>query len=203
MNAQYSPRITEVEALNILLSAIGASPITKTDNPQNVDAINARDALIQATREIQAERWYFNTEENYPLTPDARTGEINVPANIISIDHIGRFGQRPQFAIRGAKLYDLFRHTYKFEHPIYLNVHLSLAFEEMPETAKQYAIARAARKFQEAALGDPNLRTWTREDEAFARAHLMDEHLRAQKVSFGIFPKKDPSAAMDFRDVLD
>lgn len=201
MNAQYSPRITEVEALNILLSAIGASPITKTDNPQNVDAINARDALIQATREIQAERWYFNTEENYPLTPDSRTEEITVPTNIISIDHIGRFGQRPQFAIRGSRLYDLFRHTYKFDKTIRLNVHLSLDFDEMPETAKQYAIARAARKFQETMLGDPNLRTWTREDEAFARAHLMDEHLRAQKIFFGVFPKADPAAAMDFRDI--
>ena len=75
--------------------------------------------------------------------------------------------------------------------------------QQTRSAGQRNAIARAARKFQEAALGDPNLRTWTREDEAFARAHLMDEHLRAQKVSFGIFPKKDPSAAMDFRDVLD
>lgn len=204
MNAQYSPRITEVEALNVLLSAIGASPITKTDNPRNVDAINARDALLQAVREIQHEKWWFNSEDDYPLTPDARTGEINVPDNIIAFDFSGRFGQKPQLAIRGGKLYDLFHHTYKFdpEKPLRVNVHLSLSFDELPESAKQYAIARAARKFQETMLGDPNLRTWTREDEAAARGRVMDEELRVRKSWFGIFPKGDPAVGMDFRDVL-
>lgn len=202
METQYSARITEVEALNVLLSAIGASPITKTDNPRNVDAINARDALVQAVREIQHEKWWFNSEDDYPLTPDARTGEINLPNNITAFDFSGRFGEKPQLAIRGGRLYDLFRHTYKFDKPIRLNVHLSLEFDELPESAKQYAIARAARKFQETMLGDPNLRTWTREDEAAARGRVMDEELRVRKSWFGIFPKPDPAAGMDYRDVL-
>ena len=71
----------------------------------------------------------------------------------------------------------------------------------MPETAKQYVIARAARKFQEEMLGDPNLRTWTREDEAAARGRLMDEELRARKSHFGALPKRDPAVLMDFRDI--
>lgn len=200
MKPFYSARMNEIEAINILLSAIGASPVVKIENPQNVDAINARSALLQAVREIQLERWYFNVEDNFPLVPDEHFHEIIIPSNIINIDYIGRFAERPQYAIRGQRLYDLSRHTYKFETTIYANVHLSLEFDELPETAKQYAVTRAARKFQETMLGDPNLRTWTSGDEAMARAKLLDEELRARKSYFGLFAKDDPSVIMDLRD---
>ncbi|NMF18600.1 hypothetical protein [Cloacibacillus porcorum] len=200
MQTQYSPRITELEAQNVLLAAIGASPITNTDSLSNVDAISARAALISALREIQMEKWYFNTEEDYPLSATDNK-EIYIPSSIISIDYIGRYGEHRNIAIRGNRLYDLTNHTYTFDDTIHVNVHLSLEFDELPETAKQYVIARAARKFQEEMLGDPNLRTWTREDEAAARGRLMDEELRARKSHFGALPKRDPAVLMDFRDI--
>ena len=196
-----SNRMTELDALNILLGTIGSSPLTSLSNPQNADALSAQNKLDSARKEIQAENWYFNSEENFPLVPDVTTGFITIPSNITAIDSMGRFGEKVDGVIRGNKLYDRENHTYKFDTTIYANVLECLDFDELPETAKLYVVARAARQFQEEMLGDTSLRTWTREDEAMARGRLIDEDLRQRKLSFGILPKLDPTVGIDMRNL--
>ena len=114
---------------------------------------------------------------------------------------MGRFGEKVDVIVRGNKLYDRENHTYKFDTTIYANVLECLDFDELPETAKLYVVARAARQFQEEMLGDTSLRTWTREDEAMARGRLIDEDLRQRKLSFGILPKLDPTVGIDMRNL--
>lgn len=194
------PITTELDAVNILLSAIGASPVTHTEALQNADAQIAKNHIDRARREIQAEQWYFNTEENYPLTPTA-TGEILIEKTITNIDQIGQFGTNANLVIREGKLYDRVRHTYKIGETIYANITLCLDFTDLTETAAQYVIARAARKYQEEMLGDPSLRTWTKEDEAQARGRLIDEDLRVRKPHFGILPRLDPNVGIDMRNI--
>ena len=196
-----SNRMTELDALNILLGTIGSSPLTSLSNPQNADALSAQNKLDSARKEIQAENWYFNSEENFPLVPEATTGFIVIPSNITAIDSMGRFGEKVDGVIRGNKLYDRENHTYKFDTTIYANVLECLDFDELPETAKLYVVARAARQFQEEMLGDTSLRTWTREDEAMARGRLIDEDLRQRKLSLGIMPKLDPTVGIDMRNL--
>ena len=196
-----SNRMTELDALNILLGTIGSSPLTSLSNPQNADALSAQNKLDSARKEIQAETWYFNSEENFPLVPDAVTGFITIPPEITTIDSMGRFGEKVDVIVRGNKLYDRENHTYKFDTTIYANVLECLDFDELPETAKLYVVARAARQFQEEMLGDTSLRTWTREDEAMARGRLIDEDLRQRKLSFGILPKLDPTVGIDMRNL--
>ena len=193
------PITTELDAINILLAAIGTSPVNNL-NTANTDAVMAKNYINNALKEIQTEKWYFNTEENYQLTPDIN-GEIHLADNIINIDSIGRFGENTNLIPRGKKLYDRLNHTYKIPQPITANIILCLEFDELPETAIQYIIAKAARKYQEELLGDPSLRTWTKEDEATARGRLIDEDLRIRKLSFGALPKQDPTILMDFRNI--
>ena len=193
------PITTELDAINILLAAIGTSPVNNL-NTANTDAVMAKNYINNALKEIQTEKWYFNTEENYQLTPDINS-EIHLADNIINIDSIGRFGENTNLIPRGKKLYDRLNHTYKIPQPITANIILCLEFDELPETAIQYIIAKAARKYQEELLGDPSLRTWTKEDEATARGRLIDEDLRIRKLSFGALPKQDPTILMDFRNI--
>lgn len=193
------PITTELDAINILLAAIGTSPVNNIDTV-NTDAVMAKNYINNALKEIQTEKWYFNTEENYQLTPDINS-EIHLADNIINIDSIGRFGENTNLIPRGKKLYDRLNHTYKIQNPITANIILCLEFDELPETAIQYIIAKAARKYQEELLGDPSLRTWTKEDEATARGRLIDEDLRIRKLSFGALPKQDPTILMDFRNI--
>lgn len=193
------PITTELDAINILLAAIGTSPVNNIDTV-NTDAVMAKNYIHNALKEIQTEKWYFNTEDNYQLLPDINN-EIHLADNIINIDSIGRFGENTNLIPRGKKLYDRLNHTYKIQNPITANIILCLEFDELPETAIQYIIAKAARKYQEELLGDPSLRTWTKEDEATARGRLIDEDLRIRKLSFGALPKQDPTILMDFRNI--
>lgn len=193
------PITTELEAINILLAAIGTAPVNNIDTA-NTDAVMAKNYIHNALKEIQTEKWYFNTEDNYQLIPDINN-EIHLADNIINIDSIGRFGENTNLIPRGKKLYDRLNHTYKIQNPITANIILCLEFDELPETAIQYIIAKAARKYQEELLGDPSLRTWTKEDEATARGRLIDEDLRIRKLSFGALPKQDPTILMDFRNI--
>lgn len=193
------PITTELDAINILLAAIGTSPVNNIDTV-NTDAVMAKNYIHNALKEIQTEKWYFNTEDNYQLIPDINN-EIHLADNIINIDSIGRFGENTNLIPRGKKLYDRLNHTYKIQNPITANIILCLEFDELPETAIQYIIAKAARKYQEELLGDPSLRTWTKEDEATARGRLIDEDLRIRKLSFGALPKQDPTILMDFRNI--
>lgn len=193
------PITTELDAINILLAAIGTAPVNNIDTA-NTDAVMAKNYIHNALKEIQTEKWYFNTEDNYQLIPDINN-EIHLADNIINIDSIGRFGENTNLIPRGKKLYDRLNHTYKIQNPITANIILCLEFDELPETAIQYIIAKAARKYQEELLGDPSLRTWTKEDEATARGRLIDEDLRIRKLSFGALPKQDPTILMDFRNI--
>ena len=194
------PITSELEAVNILLSSIGSSPVTNIDVCQNADAQIAKNHLDKARKEIQTEQWYFNTEEEYPLIPNT-DGEIRLPKNAINIDQIGQFGTNSNLTVRGAKLYDRLRHTYNITQTIYVTITLCLEYDELPETAVQYIIAKAARKYQEEMLGDPSLRTWTKEDEVTARGRLLDEQLRVKKPHFGQLPRLDPNVGIDFRDI--
>ena len=193
------PITTELDAINILLAAIGTAPVNNIDTA-NTDAVMAKNYINNARKEIQTEKWYFNTEDNYLLTPDIHN-EIHLPTNILNIDSIGRFGENTNLIPRGKKLYDRLNHTYKIPNPVTANILLCLEIDELPETAVQYIIAKAARKYQEELLGDPSLRTWTKEDEATARGRLIDEDLRIRKLSFGALPKQDPTILMDFRNI--
>lgn len=193
------PATTLLEAINTLLAAIGSSPVTNTDTPQNADAIIAKNNINRALRDIQTEKWYFNSESDYPLTPDVN-GTIHIPNNIINIDFTGRLGEGNRFVIRGKKLYDRLNHTFKIDEQLEADVVLCLEYDEIPESAAQYVIAQAARRYQEEMLGDPSLRTWTKQDEDTARGKLLDEDLRMRKVSLGVLPKRDPIYRMGFRN---
>lgn len=193
------PATTLLEAINTLLAAIGSSPVTNTDTPQNADAIIAKNNINRALKDIQTEKWYFNSESDYPLTPDVN-GIIHIPNNIINIDFTGRLGEGNRFVIRGKKLYDRLNHTFKIDEQLVADVVLCLEYDEIPESAAQYVIARAARRYQEEMLGDPSLRTWTKQDEDIARSKLLDEDLRMRKVSLGVLPKRDPIYKMGYRN---
>lgn len=193
------PATTLLEAINTLLAAIGSSPVTNTDTPQNADAIIAKNNINRALRDIQTEKWYFNSESDYPLTPDVN-GTIHIPNSIINIDFTGRLGEGNRFVIRGEKLYDRLNHTFKIDEQLVADVVLCLEYDEIPESAAQYVIARAARRYQEEMLGDPSLRTWTKQDEDIARSKLLDEDLRMRKVSLGVLPKRDPIYKMGYRN---
>lgn len=68
--------ITELDAVNEMLSVIGESPVNTLENLQNIDAINALRILRAINRQEQARGWSFNIISEHTLNPDTYTKRI-------------------------------------------------------------------------------------------------------------------------------
>jgi hypothetical protein len=162
---------TELDAINLMLDAIGASPVVSLDDP-SVDVAKARMRLAQVSREVQAQGWHWNTDTRYSL---ARTidGEYILPLNVIRIDASGDFPMEDVVA-RSGKLWDRENRTTVFTKDLTFDIVWLLDFADLPEAARNYITLRASRRFQEKALGSDSLSRFDRADEAQALAILRE-----------------------------
>jgi hypothetical protein len=180
LSVANSAATTELNAVNILLATIGESPInTLVGEDLHVDAAMAKNTLDAVRKELQCTPWYFNTEEKFPLVPNEE-GYIILPPTVHTVDVMSARAKYRDIdvVVRGNKLYDRKNHTYKFDRMIEADVVLILPFNELPQTAKNYLVIRAARKFQTQAVGSEALYNYTARDEAMARAEFMANEVR-------------------------
>lgn len=77
---------TKLEAINIMLSSIGESPVNSLTSGL-VDAEMAETILNATSRDVQSQGWHFNTEPSYGIVPLA-SGELLLPANCLKVDQI-------------------------------------------------------------------------------------------------------------------
>ena len=163
--------LTELEAINIMLSTIGESPISSLSAEQStVDVGIAQSVLREVSIQVQEEGWQFNTEINWLMAPTA-SGEILIPKNCIQIDTVGN-DVHVDVAMRGNRLYDRVNHTFIFTKSLAVDMVLLLAFTDLPQAARHYINVRAARVFQQRVVGSDTLGSFTKLDEALARASL-------------------------------
>ena len=164
---------TELEAVNLMLSSIGESPINTLEDSGVVDAIMARQILNQTNREVQNREWHFNTEIDVILMPSFPSGEIQLPVNCIRVDSI-KEDARMDVIQRGLRLYNKVAHTFTFSKALKTNMVIILPFDEIPESARQYITIRAARIFQERIVGSLELSQFTQGDELRALVALKE-----------------------------
>jgi len=104
--------MTEIEAINIMLSTIGESPVNSLYEVHGVvDAVVAKSVLKEVSTAVQEEGWHFNIEKNFTLTPDSVNKEITIPYDCIQCDASGQDSER-DVCVRGTRLYDRDYHTY-------------------------------------------------------------------------------------------
>ena len=168
---------TELESVNIMLAAIGESPINSLSGTLPVDARLAQSTLKEVNKDVQSEGWSFNTEIDVTFTRDATTKLISLPTNILRIDP--NIHQHPSIdAIqRGLKLYDRLNNKYEFDEDLICTVVYFRDFDEIPEPARRYITIKAARVFVDRLVSDDGLRSYTEQDEIRARAILMETDL--------------------------
>ena len=168
---------TELESVNIMLAAIGESPINSLSGTLPVDARLAQSTLKEVNKDVQSEGWSFNTEIDVTFTRDATTKLISLPTNILRIDP--NIHQHPSIdAIqRGLKLYDRLNNKYEFDEDLICTVVYFRDFDEIPEPARRYITIKAARVFVDRLVSDDGLRSYTQQDETRARAILMETDL--------------------------
>ena len=167
---------TELSAVNNILGAIGQSPLT-TLNFENPEISLIYNLLRDANVDTQAEGWHFNTEKHVKYTPDSVTHKITIGNDILSMDLHDNQARRPyDFVRRNGFLYDKIDHTDEFADvdSIDLDVVKLYSFEDLPIIFRRYIVYRASRVAATKLVSNPELVKLLAQQEALARAALME-----------------------------
>lgn len=171
--------MTELEAVNLMLAAIGEAPVNTITDTGLADVDIAKTLLDETVRQVQERGWWFNREREYPITPDI-DDNIVLPANILRVDLepdvIGDF----ELVQRGLKMYDRKNHTYTItDTDLKFDVVFQLTWDELPQAVRYYMTIKAARVFQNSYLASETEHKFTEKDEYEAKAKLQDAELEA------------------------
>ena len=166
--------MTELEAVNILLSAIGEAAVSSLETATTVEVTQAKKLLSNVNRAAQQKGWHFNTEWDVVLTRDS-DDRIPLSESILSVYQPGQL-----MTIRGRSgsmyAYDLDNNTFTWTKNLNNAVTITLLdFIDSPNTFRQYVTTRAARIFQEEIIGQVSAETVNRQEEAEAYADLLDD----------------------------
>jgi len=164
---------TELSAVNNILGAIGQSPITTLnfDNPEISLIFNL---LRDANVDTQAEGWHFNTEKHVKFAIDTN-GKIAIGNDILSMDlHENQAKRTHDLVRRAGFLYDKIDHTDVFTDDLTLDVVRLYNFEDLPVIFRRYITYRASRVAATKLVANPNLVKLLAQQEALARAALME-----------------------------
>ena len=180
---------TKLEAVNIILSNIGQSPVVNLTSGNPI-VETAETVLDEISRTIQSEGWVFNTEYSYPINLDANN-EIIFPSDMLQADL--PVGSGAVVQLRNGKLYDKTNHTYDFsDHAengkVKLDVLWVFDFEDLPEAIKNYIIIRAANVFAGRVVGSQEAVKFGQQEELLARAGALE--YETQQGDYNIFGDK-------------
>tara|TARA_A100001035_G_scaffold253029_1_gene225931 strand:- start:15060 stop:15668 length:609 start_codon:yes stop_codon:yes gene_type:complete len=167
---------TRLESINIMMAAIGESPINTLTGTLPVDAQLAIDTLHEQEKAVQNEGWSFNTEIDVTLVRN-NINEIVLSQDVLRVDP--NIHQHPTVdAIqRGLRMYDRLNNTFVFDTDLICTIVYFRDFIEIPEPARNYITKKAARIFIDRLVGDASLRGFTQQDETRARAVLLETDL--------------------------
>jgi len=166
--------MSELEAVNLLLSAIGEAAVSSLETATTVEVTQAKKLLSNVNRAAQQKGWHFNTEWDVVLTRDS-DDMIPLSESILSVYQPGQL-----MTIRGRSgsmyAYDLDNNTFTWTKNLNNAVTITLLdFIDSPNTFRQYVTTRAARIFQEEIIGQVSAETVNRQEEAEAYADLLDD----------------------------
>ena len=170
----YLTPMTELEAVNILLAAIGEAAVSSLETATTVEVTQAKNSLSNVNRAAQQKGWHFNTEWDVVLTRDS-DNRIPLSQSILSVYQPGQL-----MTLRGISgdmyAYDLDNNTFTWTTNLNNAVTITLLdFVDTPNTFRQYVTTRAARIFQEEIIGQVSAETVNRQEEAEAYADLLDD----------------------------
>jgi hypothetical protein len=164
---------TELAAVNQILGAVGQAPVTTLDQT-NPDVAIAYDTLIEVNREVQSEGWTFNTESEYPFTPD-NNGEILIPTNVLQLDLSNLYeNMGVEVVRRNGKLYNKTDHVFTWTIPVKCDVVWLFDFNDLPTSFRDLVIARASVQASTKMVGDSTVYQMLQQKEAMARANVME-----------------------------
>lgn len=176
--------LTELEAVNDLLAAIGEAAVSTLLNVTTVEVTQAKRTISQVNREVQQKGWHFNTEWDVTLSLNA-SNHLPLGLNVLSVTFPNTLA-----TIRGQGdgvmyAYNLKTNTFVWTAAITNAIVIKLLeFEDLPQTARRYITAKASRVFQEEIIGQVSAETINRQEEVEAYADMMDDE--AERSGFNV-----------------
>jgi hypothetical protein len=172
--------MTELEAVNEMLMSIGQAPVNTLSVTGIRDVSIARARLSSMTRRVLSRGFNFNTDENYPLLPDT-DGIVLVPEGALKIEGMGPTDDyTTRRHSKGMALYNKTDRTFRFTTSVSVKIVWAFAFEDLPETARDYIATAAGRRFQSKAIGSQILDRYEEDDEMKAW-FLLEREERGQR----------------------
>ena len=170
--------VTELDAINMMLMSIGQSPVNSVDATGIKDVAIAQLWLHNTSREIQNQKWAFNTDYAYELTPDGNDRYL-VPTNCLYIDPTNLdddWVQRYDEANAAMSLYDLKNQTFAANgETMDVDITWFYAFEKTPNSFRNYVALLAGQRFQAGAISSELLFRFEQSDIDRAKAIFMRE----------------------------
>lgn len=179
-------KLTKLGAVNIVLSNIGMAAVTEIDN-DNPMVVMASNTIEEVSSSVQSEGWVFNTEKDYPFTPDQTTNNIAIPSNVLELDT--DYYSDLDVVIRGGKLYDKRAHTFTFTDQLDLDVTWLIDFDDVPPAFQQYITMRSANLFAGRAVGSAEAAKFGEREEAQARSAMMN--YETEQGDYNVFAQRN------------
>lgn len=156
---------TELDAVNIILGAIGEAPVSTLSGTLPVDVSVAYSVLIEIRKRVLQIGWNCNTVDNVQLALDGSSNATIPPTALkVELSDLDAFGNY-DLVQRGTRLFDKKNNTYVLTHAPKVNIVYMLSWDELPEQLRCYIALKAARVNQGRTLGAPELAGFTSTDE--------------------------------------
>ena len=160
--------MTELEAVNVLLTTIGEAPVNTLVGNQVTDVTIAKQVLNEVCREVQSQGWHFNTEPKVKISLN-QANHLVVPADTARIDSTDY-----NVVIREGKLFDLDRRSFEFTGTSEFDIVYFRDFEALPDTAKRYITTRSARVYSDRMINSETIHSMVVRDEQKALIDLKE-----------------------------
>lgn len=181
---------TELSAVNSILAAVGQAPIQTLDQT-NPDTDIVYNTLVEINRSTQAEGWNFNTEYEYPLTPDVN-GYILIADNMLSVD-LSDLPENMGYEVttRNGRLYNKVDHTdvWSTDREWKCDIVWLYNFVDTPQVFKDFVIARSAVQAAVRMIGDKDQYVLLQQREREAKAALLEYDCNQGDYSMFGFPQ--------------
>ena len=170
---------SELDAVNSILMTVGESPVN-TLNTQSPEVAIAQNTLREVAREVLAEGWVFNSEYEVKFTVD-QNDQVPLSDAVLQVD-ASRFYHLDTYNVirKEGKLYDRYEHrnTFPDESTMYLDVIWMYAFEDIPQSFRDYITTKASRIASMRMVSDLEIAKGLENDEVVARASAIEYDTR-------------------------
>lgn len=178
--------LTELDAVNEMLGAIREAPVSSLDSELSEEAALALSILRKTSRDVQKRGWHWNTDRDVTLTRDV-DGKITLPVSTLQVQFHPSIETMP--AQRGQVLWDPRTATDVWTSDLVASqVIRELPWTSLPNSARDYVCARAARSFSKRSSASPSVVQEATLEEQRTYAELHAEELRTSRYNALLSP---------------